>query len=353
MTSKTIPLLTPSWLKQKILVSPVIKNNIINYRQQITDIINKKDNRLIIILGPCSVHDPIAIIDYAKRLKKLSSLVKQNIFIIMRVYFEKPRTNIGWKGFITDPYLNNSNDINQGLMLSRNILKEISELEVPIATEFLDPIISEYISDLISWGAIGARTVESQIHRSLASGLDMPIGFKNPTTGHIKLAIDAMQAASIPGLYLGISKNSKAAIINTGGNNKLQLVLRGGYNTGPNYYKQNILAAINQIKKVNLNPSIIIDCSHGNSDKNYKQQLDVIDNIKQQLCFDYSKYINGIMIESFINEGYQNLNNVNKLTYGQSVTDGCLSWVDTERAVLSLNNYLSKINKNNSINIVA
>lgn len=340
------PLMTPNMLKHEIPVDDNTLEKILKYRADIINVLNGKDNRMLLVVGPCSVHDPKAIIDYAQRLKQLSDQVQQNILVVMRVYFEKPRTTLGWKGLINDPELNNSFDINQGLVLARQILYKINQIGLPVATEFLDAIIPQYISDLISWAAIGARTSESQIHRSLSSGLSIPVGIKNSTTGYTKTAVDAMLAAYHENQFLSVNDDGMASIVKTKGNPNLQLVLRGGTVTGPNYSQQYILKALSEIRKIHLRPNIMVDCSHGNSHKDYTNQTLVLDEVIAQLSCEYGNYINGIMIESFIEEGSQPLTaDLSKLEYGKSITDSCISWQETEKVVLNLADNLSRLKR--------
>lgn len=335
-------LLAPSCVKNKLPLTNKIIEHVISSRNQIADILNGKCSRLLLVVGPCSVHDPKAILDYAERLKTLATAVQDTILIVMRVYFEKPRTSTGWQGLIKDPYLNNSGSINEGLLLARNILLKINELELATGTEFIDAMTPQYIADLISWGALGARTAESQSHRNLISGLSMPIGVKNTTTGDIKAAIDAMVAASHPNQFLSINDDGVPVIVKTRGNANLQLILRGGSITGPNYSKEFILEAVGQIKKHNLHPTIMVDCSHGNSKKDHTKQTMILDAVVQQMSEDHGKYINGIMLESFIQAGNQALTqDLSILEYGKSITDSCISWDETQNIILKLARILS------------
>jgi 3-deoxy-7-phosphoheptulonate synthase len=336
-------LLTPNYLKSQLPVTNTVTQHVITARNHIADILQGKADRLLLVVGPCSVHDPKAILDYAHKLKTLADAVKDTIQVVMRVYFEKPRTTTGWQGLIKDPYLDNSGNINHGLYLARDILLKINTLGLATATEFIDPIISSYIADLISFGALGARTAESQLHRNLISGLSMPIGIKNSTTGDIKVAIDAMKAALHPNEFLSITDDGLAAIVKTTGNPNLQLILRGGSVTGGNYHKEHILEAILQIEKNNMRPTIMIDCSHGNSNKDYTKQVGVLEAVVAQMSESYGKYINGIMLESFIEAGKQALtNDLTTLEYGKSITDSCISWNETEEIILNLSQVLNK-----------
>lgn len=335
------PLLSPAYLKHNAPINDAITEHVYNSRIAIANVLNRKDKRKLLVIGPCSIHDPVAAIDYAERLKKLAAKVSDNILIAMRVYFEKPRTTIGWKGLINDPNLDNSCDINKGLMIARKLLLDINKIGLPVATEFLDPVTPEYISDLISWGAIGARTTESQIHRNLASGLSMPIGFKNGTTGNIKIAVDAVYAAYHSSQFLGITNEGIAGIIKTKGNKNTHIILRGGSETGPNYFEEFVKYTVEQLESIKLIPNIMIDCSHGNSNKDYTKQSLVLDTVVKQLSNNYGNSIIGFMVESFIKDGSQPLSSIiRELEYGQSITDSCISWEDTEKLVLDLNNKL-------------
>ncbi len=298
-------------------------------REACHKILHAEDDRVILIVGPCSIHDPAAAMDYAERLSKLRRKYANDIEVIMRVYFEKPRTSIGWKGLINDPDLDNSYRINHGLRVSRELLLNINELGVPAGTEFLDMITPQYIADLISWGAIGARTTESQVHRELASGLSCPVGFKNGTDGNVNIAIDAVLAAVHEHVFLSVTKGGHSAIVVTAGNHDTHIILRGGKT--PNYDKASVDQVCEQLEKAGLQPMVMIDVSHSNSDKQYQKQMSVLDNVCHQIA-DGSKKIVGIMIESNIVEGKQKLDPAN-LVYGQSITDGCIGWEDTEKAL--------------------
>ncbi|MDF2940215.1 MAG: 3-deoxy-7-phosphoheptulonate synthase [Gammaproteobacteria bacterium] len=296
-------------------------------RKSAANIMKGLEDRLLVIVGPCSIHDVKAALEYATKLKAYADTVSQDLLIVMRVYFEKPRTTIGWKGLINDPQLDNSFDINQGLKIARQLLADISQLGLPIATEFLDSITPQFISDFVSWAAIGARTTESPIHRQLASGLSMPIGFKNGTDGNIKIAIDAIQSANSPHHFLGIAQDATAAIIKTLGNKDCHVVLRGGNNSS-NYDEKSIVETSNSLKQAGLAPHIMVDCSHGNSGKDYKRQSEVAKNLSSQIAAG-SDTISGVMIESHLVEGRQDLVKGKSLTYGQSITDACISFEET------------------------
>ncbi|HAT8179714.1 TPA: 3-deoxy-7-phosphoheptulonate synthase [Legionella pneumophila] len=310
---------------------PLMKNDahfIQEIRQQIKNIIHNKDDRLIAITGPCSIHDINSAWNYAELLKKAIDRYEQELLIIMRVYFEKPRTSVGWKGFINDPYLDNSYTINDGLRMARELLLQMTGIKVPAGTEFLDPFVHKYISDFISWGAIGARTSESQIHRALASSLPMAIGFKNNTDGNIQVAVNAVYSARQSHHIFDINEKGEAIIIETSGNEDSHVVLRGShYST--NYDEACILQTFDATSKNGLSPKVIVDCSHGNCQKNYANQRIVVDNICQQIE-NNSQEIAGIMLESNLLEGNQSLKNAHELVYGKSITDACISWEETE-----------------------
>jgi 3-deoxy-7-phosphoheptulonate synthase len=295
-------------------------------RQAAANIIQGKDKRLLVVMGPCSIHDSEIALEYAERLKAVSERYADKLLIIMRVYFEKPRTLLGWKGLISDPLLNGTFDINHGLTSARKILLALAEMGLPAATEFLDTIIPQYLSDLVSWSAIGARTAESQIHRELASGLSMPVGFKNSTDGNVQVAIDAVNAARFQHHFLGISKTGEPSIVNTKGNESCHIILRGGHN-GPNYSSENIAEAVSSLSEHGLNARVMIDCSHGNCMKNHLRQALVVDAVVKQL-HNGSDQICGVMIESNLVSGKQTLHSNQPLVYGQS-TDACISWEES------------------------
>ncbi|QJC28780.1 3-deoxy-7-phosphoheptulonate synthase [Enterobacteriaceae endosymbiont of Plateumaris consimilis] len=335
-------LITPKELKKKLPITENIKKQILFSRQVICNIINKKDSRILIICGPCSIHNIKETLEYAKLLKKISLELNKTIYIVMRVYFEKPRTIIGWKGLINDPYMNNSYNINKGLYIARKLLLKLNEMGIPLATEILDPNTPQYLSELFSWSAIGARTTESQIHRELASSLEMPLGFKNNTNGNITTAINAIKAASISHNFISSNQEGLVCIIKTSGNQNCHIILRGGKKT--NYHEKDIKECNNNLIKAGLQSNIMIDCSHNNSNKNFKRQTIVVDSIISQIQKGDNSII-GIMLESYINEGNQlmNINNYNKLKYGISITDGCISWETTENILHKIYNKLNKI----------
>ena len=298
-----------------------------NTRQAIRNIMQKKDNRLLVIMGPCSIHDPVAAVEYAKKLKAQREKYKDTLEIVMRVYFEKPRTTVGWKGLINDPYLDETYRIDEGLRIARQLLLEINRMGMPAGSEFLDVISPQYIGDLISWGAIGARTTESQVHRELASGLSAPIGFKNGTDGNIKIAIDAIQAAARPHHFLSIHKNGQVAIVETGGNADCHVILRGG--KAPNYDAAHVAAACKEIEAAKLDCTLMVDCSHANSSKQHERQVDVARDVAAQLRAG-SHCIFGVMVESHLSAGAQKFSagkdDPAALEYGKSITDACIGW---------------------------
>ncbi len=317
-------LITPIELIEKYPISNDVAKLIYGTRNEISNILHGKDDRLLIVCGPCSIHDEESALEYAEKLKSENFKHQENLLIVMRVYFEKPRTTVGWKGLINDPDLNNSFDANKGLELARSILKKISEIGLPVGTEFLDPISPQYVADLISWGAIGARTAESQIHRELASGLSCPIGIKNGTTGALKPAIDGIQAANHPHVFFSTTKEGKVQIYKTSGNSDTHIILRGGVN--PNFDEHAVKNVITALTEAEVNESIMIDNSHGNSQKQPKKQIDVTTNVCGQIASG-NRFIRGIMLESHLNEGNQKISE--NLNYGQSVTDACMGWEDS------------------------
>ncbi len=292
-------------------------------RQAIHNILHGLDDRLLVVIGPCSIHDPKAALEYAARLKIQREELADDLMIVMRVYFEKPRTTVGWKGLINDPLLDGSFEINHGLSLARKLLCEINEMGVPAGTEYLDLITPQYISDLISWGAIGARTTESQAHRELASGLSCPVGFKNGTNGNLKIAIDAVHAASQPHYFLSLTKAGQSAIFSTTGNTDCHIILRGG--NKPNYDAQSVKAASQEIQDANLTPRLMIDFSHANSSKQHQRQIAVSRDVAAQIAAG-DIHIKGAMIESHLQEGRQDITKEQDMLFGQSITDACINW---------------------------
>ncbi|TQV75626.1 3-deoxy-7-phosphoheptulonate synthase AroG [Aliikangiella marina] len=325
--NKIKELLPPVALLEKYPAAEHASNTVFHGRQAIHNILSGADKRLMVVIGPCSIHDPSAAIEYAKKLLPLREKYKDTLEIVMRVYFEKPRTTVGWKGLINDPYLDNSFKINDGLRLARKLLVDINELGLPTAGEYLDMITPQYLADLMSWGAIGARTTESQVHRELASGLSCPVGFKNGTDGNIKIAIDAIGAASSPHHFLSVTKYGHSAIVETAGNKDCHIILRGGKK--PNYDETSVNEISTQLEAAGLPAKIMVDFSHANSSKQFKRQLDVCENVGNQLIKG-NQSVFGVMVESFLEEGNQKLVNGNAEVFGKSITDGCLGWEDSE-----------------------
>ena len=327
-------LLPPSLLLSELPILESSAQLINSTRSDIESVLNGLSDKLLVVVGPCSIHDQKAAIDYAEHVKKWISTYSNDLLIVMRVYFEKPRTTVGWKGLINDPSLDNSFDINNGLKIARSLLSEINEMGVPAGTEFLDAISPQYYADLISWGAIGARTTESQIHRELASGLSMPIGFKNGTGGSIKIAVDGIKAASQPHHFLSVTKQGVSGIVKTRGNKSCHIILRGSSN-GPNCDSDSVNETSKLLKDNDLPGQLMVDCSHGNSLKDYKRQVSVAENLSEQIS-NGSKDIASVMIESNLVEGNQKISsNLSDLVYGQSVTDSCVGLEDTEK-ILSM-----------------
>jgi 3-deoxy-7-phosphoheptulonate synthase len=332
-------LITPKELKEKLPLSPALEQRIVNYRQQIQKILDFQDPRKFIVVGPCSIHDPDAAQAYAHKLKDLADRVQDKFLLIMRVYFEKPRTTVGWKGLINDPDMNESFDVEKGLYTGRNLLIKITEIGLPTATEALDPIVPQYLDELISWAAIGARTTESQTHREMASGLSMPVGFKNGTDGSVKVALNALQSAKQPHNFLGINKLGQVSVFQTRGNSYGHIILRGGEGK-PNYDPISVQAAATELNKANLPPRIVIDCSHGNSNKDYRLQPIVFESAIQQIINGNTSLV-GMMLESNLNEGGQSIPaDLSQLKYGVSVTDKCINWAETERIILAAHDRL-------------
>ncbi|MDD2883625.1 MAG: 3-deoxy-7-phosphoheptulonate synthase AroG [Dechloromonas sp.] len=295
-------------------------------RQAIHRILHGADDRLLVVIGPCSIHDVDLAMDYARRLTQAAAQYADDLVVVMRVYFEKPRTTVGWKGLINDPRLDNTFRINEGLRLARKLLLDINELDLPCATEFLDTITPQYTADLIAWGAIGARTTESQVHRELASGLSCPVGFKNGTDGNMRIAVDAIRSANSPHHFLSVTKTGHTAIVSTVGNEDCHVILRGG--KAPNYDAASVEVACQEIALAGLAARLMIDFSHGNSSKQYKRQLDVCASVAGQIAAGDER-ITGVMVESHLLEGRQDLSPEQPLTYGQSITDACLGWDDS------------------------
>jgi len=314
-------------------VSTEVAAHVTASRRRIEKILNGEDRRLLVIIGPCSIHDLDAAVDYARRLQALRDKHHAQLEIVMRTYFEKPRTVVGWKGLISDPDLNGSCRVNHGLELARKLLLQVNELGVPTATEFLDMVIGQFIADLISWGAIGARTTESQIHREMASALSCPVGFKNGTDGNTLIAVDAIRASRASHMFLSPDKNGQMTIYQTSGNPYGHIIMRGGKK--PNYHAQDIASACDSLREFGLPEQLVVDFSHGNCQKQHRRQLDVCDEICEQIR-NGSTAIAGVMAESFLLEGTQKIVSGQPLAYGQSITDPCLSWEDSERLLEKL-----------------
>lgn len=335
------PIIAPADLRQVFPLSEKDRAFVSRSREQIKEIIQRRDKRLIVVVGPCSIHDTEAALEYAGRLAELSRKVDDQLLLIMRVYFEKPRTTVGWKGLINDPDMNGTHLISKGLGIARGLLSRMTSLEVPVANEMLDPITPEYVADLICWGAIGARTTESQTHREMSSGLSFPVGFKNGTDGNLQIAIDAMKAAQHPHSFLGINREGRTSIIHTSGNPDVHIVLRGGSKT-VNYHPEDIAYTEEQLSKNGLLPTIMVDCSHGNSNKDYQKQPEVMECVVDQLLTGNSS-ISGVMIESNLESGNQKIPaDISQLKYGVSITDACIDWVTTEKILLSAHAKLQK-----------
>jgi 3-deoxy-7-phosphoheptulonate synthase len=331
---KKVP--APYELINNLPIDDDISKLVYGTRQEISQILHDKDDRLLVVVGPCSIHDVESAMEYANKLVEQNIKFKEDLLIVMRVYFEKPRTTVGWKGLINDPDLNESFNISKGVEMARKLLIDLAKLNLPAGTEFLDPISPQYITDIISWGAIGARTAESQIHRELASGLSCPVGIKNGTDGSLKAAIDGIQAANHSHVFLGATKEADIAMLKTAGNNDSHIILRGGKE--PNYDANSVNETLTALREAEVNESIMIDASHGNSQKQFKRQLPVVESISQQISGG-NKNIKGVMIESHLVEGNQKISE--SLAYGQSVTDGCVGWEDT---LLCLQNLSDAVN---------
>ncbi len=327
----------PYELVNKYPINDEISKLVYGTRNEISQILHNKDDRLFVVVGPCSIHDPESALEYAEKLSIENKKLNKNILIIMRVYFEKPRTTVGWKGLINDPDINETFNIAKGVELARKLLINIAELGLPAGTEFLDPISPQYVTDIISWGAIGARTAESQIHRELASGLSCPIGIKNGTDGGLKAAIDGIQAANHSHVFLGATKEADIAMLKTAGNNDTHIILRGGKE--PNYDSESVNSTLTALREAEVNESIMIDASHGNSQKKFKQQIPVVESISDQIL-NGNENIKGVMIESHLNEGNQKISE--SLKYGQSITDACMGWKDTVMCLEMLSDAIDK-----------
>jgi 3-deoxy-7-phosphoheptulonate synthase len=321
------PLIPPAVLIEDLPLTERASDTVAEGREAVTRVLRQQDDRLVVVVGPCSIHDVAAALEYARGLHAVAAELSDAICVVMRVYFEKPRTTVGWKGLINDPHLDGSFRVNDGLKLARSLLLDLAEMGMPTGCEFLDTITPQYIADLVSWGAIGARTTESQVHRELASGLSVPVGFKNGTDGSVQIAIDAIQAASHPHQFLSVTKQGLSAIVATRGNPDCHLILRGG-NAEPNYDAAAVAGAVASLEKSKLPPRLMIDCSHGNSRKDPSRQPAVAEDIANQIRRG-SRAIAGVMIESHLVGGRQDAAPGGKLTYGQSITDACLAWQET------------------------
>jgi 3-deoxy-7-phosphoheptulonate synthase len=328
-------LITPEELKRRLPISERATASVITGRGVIKDILDHRDPRLFIVVGPCSIHDPAAAIEYGRRLKALAGLVEDTLYLVMRVYFEKPRSTIGWKGLINDPHLNGSFDIEEGLHLARRLLLDLAELDLPLATEALDPISPQYLQEFISWSAIGARTTESQTHREMSSGLSCAVGFKNGTDGSLAVAVNALKSVSHPHNFLGIDPDGRVSIVSTAGNAYGHVVLRGGSGK-PNYDSVNVAIAERALQQAGLSQNIMVDCSHENSSKDPALQPLVAQNVTNQIL-EGNRSIIGLMIESNLNWGNQPIpENPAELKYGVSVTDPCIDWATTEKTILDI-----------------
>jgi 3-deoxy-7-phosphoheptulonate synthase len=328
------PLLPPAILLEELPLTDAAAVTVSRGRDEVARILRGEDDRLVVIAGPCSIHDPVAALDYAQRLRRTADELAADLRIVMRVYFEKPRTTVGWKGLINDPGLDGSFAINTGLRVGRRLLLDLAELGLPAGCEFLDPITPQFTSDLVTWGAIGARTTESQVHRELASACSMPVGFKNGTDGGVQIAIDAVRAAAHPHRFIGVTEQGLAGIVSTAGNADCHVILRGGA-TGPNYDAINVQKTLAALRDAGLPPRIMIDASHGNSEKDHARQPIVVREVAAQVAQGETGII-GMMMESFLVEGRQDLDDPARLVYGQSITDACMGWDTTEPVLQDL-----------------
>jgi 3-deoxy-7-phosphoheptulonate synthase len=329
--AKVVELVPPQSLLTELALGPERSKAVVAARDQVIEVLHGRDERLMVVVGPCSVHDPKAALEYARRLSAVARSMDDQLLVVMRVYFEKPRTTTGWKGLINDPHLDGSGDVNAGLRIARKLMLEVVELGLPVGCEFLDPIMPQYISDAVAWGAIGARTSESQTHRQLGSGLSMPIGFKNRTDGNTQVAVDAVRAAGASHAFAGIDDNGQPAILHTTGNPDCHIILRGGHGM-PNYHVPEVEDALVTLGVAGLPERLVIDASHDNSGKDPERQFFAAGEIADQIA-DGNKAIVGVMLESFLVEGRQDLRPGEKLVYGQSITDPCLNWEDTVSAL--------------------
>ncbi|MGZ5419991.1 MAG: 3-deoxy-7-phosphoheptulonate synthase [Solirubrobacterales bacterium] len=337
---KIVPLVPPAQILDQLPLTGEQEDAVIERRSAVAGILDRTDDRLLVVVGPCSVHDVDAALDYARRLSATAAELEDDLLITMRVYFEKPRTTIGWKGLINDPHLDGSGDVNTGLQVARQLLREVLDLGLPIGCEFLDPITPQYIADLVAWGAIGARTTESQIHRQLASGLSMPVGFKNGTDGNVKVAVDAVRAAGAQHAFAGVDVAGTPAIQHTAGNPDCHVILRGGRGA-PNYDSDSIAEALGQLESGGLPARLVVDASHDNSGKDHTRQPKVAEEIAGQIAAG-NKAIVGVMMESFLVAGNQDLDLDGEMVYGQSITDACMDW---ETTVLALDRLAAAVRK--------
>jgi 3-deoxy-7-phosphoheptulonate synthase len=328
---QVVPLVPPALLLHELPLGPEQAEVVLQGRSEVAGILDQTDDRLLVVVGPCSVHDVDAALEYARRLSAAAVELREDLCIAMRVYFEKPRTTTGWKGLINDPHLDGTGDVNTGLRTARKLLLEVLGLGLPVGCEFLDPITPQYISDTVSWGAIGARTTESQIHRQLASGLSMPVGFKNRTDGNIGVAVDAVRAASVPHAFAGIAMSGTPAIHHTSGNRDCHIILRGGRDA-PNYASAPVDGALAKLRAAGLPERVVVDASHDNSGKDHDRQPAVVADLAEQLTAG-STAIVGVMLESFLVAGRQDLGSEDGLVYGQSITDACMAWDTTVHAL--------------------
>jgi 3-deoxy-7-phosphoheptulonate synthase len=327
--------LPPIFLEEEMPVTDNASHTVFDARRQIVDILNGSDDRLVVVVGPCSIHDPVAAREYAELLKDAIAELSSELMIVMRVYFEKPRTTLGWKGLINDPYFDESFRIDDGLRIARRLLLDLAEMGVPAGTEFLDMISPQYVSDLVSWGAIGARTTESQVHRQLASGLSCPVGFKNGTSGNVQIAIEATFSANHPHTFLGTTESGQSAILLTAGNPDCHVILRGGRGV-TNYDSASVASTVEQMEKTGTQPRIMIDFSHANSGKDHRKQALVCHSVSEQVASSADRHIMGVMIESNLVAGAQSLVNGKALVHGQSITDACIDWPETQTLLREL-----------------
>lgn len=334
-------LITPSKLKESLPVSDKARETVLSSRQVVRDILDGKDHRIFVVVGPCSVHDIKAAKEYALKLKALAEEVSDTLYIIMRVYFEKPRTTVGWKGLINDPHLNDTFKIEEGLHIGRQLLIDVTEMGLPTSTEALDPISPQYMQDLITWSAIGARTTESQTHREMASGLSSSVGFKNGTDGGLEVALNAINSAKNPHRFLGMNNDGEVAVVHTTGNQYAHMVLRGG-SKGPNYDSVHIKVTEDELEKNGIRPNIMVDCSHANSNKDHNLQPLVMENVANQIL-EGNESIIGLMVESNLEEGNQSASNLDELQYGVSITDKCIDWETTEKSLREMRDKIKDV----------